>query len=108
MLFPFLRRVVALHAIQLSSGSAELGRHHLRAQNLFFAAVHDHHHKHLYGDRLNGDGAYLVEAGQAIKATGRLTALRQLVTSFCSLVNGPFAESWLQQRRQEDSRQQAQ
>ena len=35
-------------------------------------------------------GAYLVEAGQAIKATGRLTALRQLVQNFCTLINGPI------------------
>ena len=39
-------------------------------------------------------GAYLVEAGQAIKATGRLTALRQVVQNFCSLVQGPFG-GWL-------------
>ncbi|HEY3780795.1 MAG TPA: MFS transporter [Fimbriimonadaceae bacterium] len=39
-------------------------------------------------------GAYLVEAGQAMKATGRLTALRQVVTSFCGLVTGPFG-GWL-------------
>jgi MFS family permease len=35
-------------------------------------------------------GAFLVEAGQSLGATGRLTALRMLVSSFCSLVQGPL------------------
>ena len=35
-------------------------------------------------------GAFLVEAGQKLGATGRLTALRMLVSSFCSLVIGPL------------------
>lgn len=35
-------------------------------------------------------GAYLVEAGQTMAATGRLTALRQLVSNICSLISGPF------------------
>ena len=36
-------------------------------------------------------GAVLVEAGQSTGATGRLSAVRQAVSSFCSLVNGPLA-----------------
>jgi Na+/melibiose symporter-like transporter len=35
-------------------------------------------------------GAYLVEAGQRLAATGRLTALRMLVSNFCSLIQGPI------------------
>jgi hypothetical protein len=35
-------------------------------------------------------GAFLVEAGQSLGATGRLTALRMLVSSFCGLVQGPL------------------
>ncbi len=35
-------------------------------------------------------GAFLVEAGQKLGATGRLTALRMLVSSFCSLITGPL------------------
>ena len=34
-------------------------------------------------------GAFLVEAGQSLGATGRLTALRMLVYNFCTLVQGP-------------------
>ncbi len=36
-------------------------------------------------------GAYLVEAGQRIQATGRLTALRVFVQNFCTLVQGPLS-----------------
>lgn len=36
-------------------------------------------------------GAFLVESGQRTGATGRLTALRQTVSSVCSLINGPIA-----------------
>jgi hypothetical protein len=39
-------------------------------------------------------GAFLVEAGQSLGATGRLTALRQFVQNFCTLANGPIA-GWL-------------
>jgi len=39
-------------------------------------------------------GGFLVEAGQRLKATGRLTALRQVVQNFCTLVNGPIG-GWL-------------
>jgi hypothetical protein len=35
-------------------------------------------------------GAYLVEAGQSMGATGRLTALRMLVANFCGLAQGPL------------------
>jgi hypothetical protein len=35
-------------------------------------------------------GAFLVEAGQTLGATGRLTALRILVSNFCSLIQGPL------------------
>jgi hypothetical protein len=35
-------------------------------------------------------GAFLVEAGQSLKATGRLTALRTLVGNVCALFQGPF------------------
>jgi MFS family permease len=35
-------------------------------------------------------GAFLVEAGQSLGATGRLTALRMFVTSFCALIQGPL------------------
>jgi MFS family permease len=35
-------------------------------------------------------GAYLVEAGQRLTATGRLTALRMLVFNFCTLIRGPL------------------
>ena len=35
-------------------------------------------------------GAFLVEAGQRMGATGRLTALRMFVNSFCTLIQGPF------------------
>ena len=35
-------------------------------------------------------GAYLVEAGQRLAATGRLTALRMLVFNFCVLIRGPL------------------
>jgi hypothetical protein len=35
-------------------------------------------------------GAYLVEAGQRLSATGRLTALRMIVSNFCSLIQGPL------------------
>src|ERR1700733_13674101 len=35
-------------------------------------------------------GAYLVEAGQRLAATGRLTALRMLVFNFCTLIRGPL------------------
>jgi MFS family permease len=35
-------------------------------------------------------GAYLVEAGQRMSATGRLTALRMLVYNFCTLIQGPL------------------
>lgn len=35
-------------------------------------------------------GAFLVEAGQRIGATGRLTALRMFVSNFCSLIQGPL------------------
>jgi MFS family permease len=35
-------------------------------------------------------GAYLVEAGQRMGATGRLTALRMIVYNFCTLVQGPL------------------
>ena len=35
-------------------------------------------------------GAFLVEAGQRMGATGRLTALRMLVSNFCSLIQGPL------------------
>jgi MFS family permease len=34
-------------------------------------------------------GAFLVEAGQRMGATGRLTSLRMLVSNFCTLVQGP-------------------
>jgi len=34
-------------------------------------------------------GAFLVEAGQRMGATGRLTALRMLVYNFCTLIQGP-------------------
>ena len=39
-------------------------------------------------------GAFLVEAGQSMGATGRLTALRMLVYSFCTLIQGPSG-GWL-------------
>lgn len=39
-------------------------------------------------------GATLVEAGQALKATGRLTSLRSGVGNLCTLIAGPFA-GWL-------------
>jgi predicted MFS family arabinose efflux permease len=39
-------------------------------------------------------GAYLVEAGQRMAATGRLTALRMLSYNFCTLIQGPFG-GWL-------------
>ena len=35
-------------------------------------------------------GAFLVEAGQRMGATGRLTALRMLVFNFCGLIQGPL------------------
>jgi hypothetical protein len=35
-------------------------------------------------------GAFLVEAGQSMGATGRLTALRMLVSNFCGLIQGPL------------------
>ena len=35
-------------------------------------------------------GAFLVEAGQRLGATGRLTALRMLVSNFCGLIQGPL------------------
>src|SRR5262245_56158294 len=35
-------------------------------------------------------GAFLVEAGQSLGATGRLTAIRILVSNFCSLIQGPL------------------
>jgi BT1 family protein len=35
-------------------------------------------------------GAFLVEAGQSMGATGRLTALREFVYNFCGLVQGPL------------------
>ena len=35
-------------------------------------------------------GAFLVEAGQRMDATGRLTALRMLVFNFCTLIQGPL------------------
>ena len=35
-------------------------------------------------------GAFLVEAGQRMGATGRLTALRMLVSNFCALIRGPL------------------
>jgi predicted MFS family arabinose efflux permease len=35
-------------------------------------------------------GAFLVEAGQRLGATGRLTALRMLVFNFCTLIRGPL------------------
>jgi Major Facilitator Superfamily len=35
-------------------------------------------------------GAFLVEAGQSMGATGRLTALRMLVMNFCGLIQGPL------------------
>jgi MFS family permease len=35
-------------------------------------------------------GAYLVEAGQRMGATGRLTALRMVVYNFCTLIQGPL------------------
>ena len=35
-------------------------------------------------------GAFLVEAGQRMGATGRLTALRMLVYNFCTLIQGPL------------------
>ena len=35
-------------------------------------------------------GAFLVEAGQSLGATGRLTALRILISNFCSLIQGPL------------------
>jgi BT1 family len=35
-------------------------------------------------------GAFLVEAGQSLGATGRLTALRILVSNFCALIQGPL------------------
>ena len=34
-------------------------------------------------------GAFLVEAGQSLRATGRLTAVREVVQNFCTLVQGP-------------------
>jgi predicted MFS family arabinose efflux permease len=39
-------------------------------------------------------GAFLVEAGQRMGATGRLTALRMLVFNFCTLIRGPLG-GWL-------------
>jgi predicted MFS family arabinose efflux permease len=39
-------------------------------------------------------GAYLVEAGQRMAATGRLTALRMLSYNFCTLIQGPLG-GWL-------------
>ncbi len=39
-------------------------------------------------------GAFLVEAGQRMAATGRLTALRMLVFSVCTLIRGPLG-GWL-------------
>jgi len=35
-------------------------------------------------------GAFLVEAGQSMGATGRLTALRMFVSNFCVLIQGPL------------------
>src|ERR1700726_1938913 len=35
-------------------------------------------------------GAFLVEAGQRMAATGRLSALRMLVFNFCALIRGPL------------------
>jgi Major Facilitator Superfamily len=35
-------------------------------------------------------GAFLVEAGQRMGATGRLTSLRMLVFNFCTLIRGPL------------------
>ncbi len=35
-------------------------------------------------------GAYLVEAGQRMGATGRLTSLRMIVYNFCTLIQGPL------------------
>jgi MFS family permease len=35
-------------------------------------------------------GAFLVEAGQRVSATGRLTALRMFVSNFCGLIQGPL------------------
>jgi len=35
-------------------------------------------------------GAFLVESGQSLSATGRLTALRMFVYNFCTLVQGPL------------------
>ena len=39
-------------------------------------------------------GAFLVEAGQSMGATGRLTAQRVLVSNFCGLIQGPLG-GWL-------------
>lgn len=36
-------------------------------------------------------GGYLVEAGQALQATGRLTAIRMVVMNACVLIQGPIA-----------------
>jgi hypothetical protein len=36
-------------------------------------------------------GAFLVEAGQRMGATGRLTARRMFVSNFCSLIQGPLS-----------------
>ncbi|HXA79706.1 MAG TPA: MFS transporter, partial [Opitutaceae bacterium] len=36
-------------------------------------------------------GGYLVEAGQALQATGRLTAIRMVVMNACVLVQGPIS-----------------
>jgi hypothetical protein len=35
-------------------------------------------------------GAFLVEAGQSLSATGRLTALRIFISNFCTLIQGPL------------------
>jgi hypothetical protein len=35
-------------------------------------------------------GAFLVEAGQRMGATGRLSALRMFVYNFCTLIQGPL------------------
>jgi MFS family permease len=39
-------------------------------------------------------GAFLVEAGQSLNATGRLTSVRQLVSNLCTFLNGPLS-GWM-------------
>ena len=86
----FRDTAATLSAFQFGADRPELDWHGFSSAQVWGAALRCNGGEPVHGDGLTVTGALLVEAGQRMGATGRLTALRMFVSNFCTLIQGPL------------------